>query len=55
MAIDVPASSSAPRAVALEEYREYLVRERGLASDSVRCYCNHAPDFLRVLPQPVEE
>lgn len=43
------------RSLLLEEYRVYLVRERGLATESVRCYGNHARDFLRVLPDPVED
>jgi hypothetical protein len=41
-------------AVVLEEYRVFLVAERGLAAESVRCYCSHARVFLAQLPDPVE-
>ncbi len=38
----------------LERYREYLVDERGLAAESVRCYLLDARVFLAELPGPVE-
>jgi site-specific recombinase XerD len=45
---------AAPVAAVLEDYRAFLVGERGLAAESVRCYCNHARVFLAQLPDPVE-
>ena len=38
----------------LERYREYLVDERGLAAESVRCYLHDAGVFLAQLPGPLE-
>lgn len=38
----------------LERYREYLIDERGLAAESIRCYLLDARVFLADLPGPVE-
>jgi integrase/recombinase XerD len=38
----------------LELYREYLIDQRGLAAESVRCYLLDARVFLAALPVPVE-
>lgn len=38
----------------LADYRRYLVGQRGLAAESVRCYLNQGRKFLAVLPQPLE-
>ena len=38
----------------VEEFRGFLGGERGLASETVRCYGNHARAFLAWLPQPVD-
>lgn len=40
-------------AILLVRYRAWLVGERGLASESVRCYCSQAKKFLVWLPDPV--
>jgi site-specific recombinase XerD len=40
--------------VVVEGYRVFLVAERGLAAETVRCYCSHARVFLAGLPQPVD-
>lgn len=40
--------------VLLARYRVWLVGERGLASDSVRCYCCQASKFLAWLPDPLD-
>ena len=50
------ASRSAPEPVdvLVEEFRGFLGGERGLASETLRCYGNHARAFLAWLPQPVE-
>lgn len=42
------------REVLLGRYRAWLVSERGLAAESVRCYGNQAKVFLAQLPGPVE-
>jgi len=39
----------------LEQYRQYLAGERGLASESVRCYASQAGEFLAALPGPLGE
>jgi integrase/recombinase XerD len=39
--------------VVLDRYREFLVGERGLAAESVRCYLLDAKVFLRQLPGPL--
>jgi len=41
-------------ALVLVNYREYLIGERGLAAESVRCYQRDARVFLAQLPGPVE-
>ena len=38
----------------VEEFRGFLSGERGLASETVRCYGTHARAFLAWLPQPVD-
>jgi integrase/recombinase XerD len=40
--------------VVLEQYRDYLVRQRGLAPASVRAYRATAGAFLRELPEPFD-
>lgn len=50
----VSTTATTPVTVLLEEYRAFLVGERGLAAESVRCYGNHARVFLAQLPDPVE-
>lgn len=39
----------------LEAFRGWLITERGLAAESVRCYGSQAKKFLAQLPAPVEE
>ncbi|MGW1616978.1 site-specific integrase [Streptomyces sp. NPDC002285] len=39
----------------LAEYADYLHGERGLATESVRCYCSQARKFLTDLPAPLRE
>jgi site-specific recombinase XerD len=39
----------------LAEYAGYLRGERGLAAESVRCYCSQARTFLTSLPDPLSE
>jgi integrase/recombinase XerD len=41
-------------AMLLAEFRAWLVRERGLAPETVRCYCQHAGKFLGELPDPLD-
>ncbi|MBA8923865.1 site-specific recombinase XerD [Kutzneria viridogrisea] len=41
-------------AALLVRYRGWLVDERGLASESVRCYCGQAKKFLVWLPAPLD-
>ncbi|MFK0297362.1 hypothetical protein ACIQU6_43805 [Streptomyces sp. NPDC090442] len=38
----------------LVDYGAYLRGERGLAAESVRCYCGQARKFLAALPTPLE-
>ncbi|MFK0297429.1 site-specific integrase [Streptomyces sp. NPDC090442] len=38
----------------LADYGAYLRGERGLAAESVRCYCGQARKFLAALPTPLE-
>ena len=38
----------------VEEFRGFLSGERGLASETVRCYGTHARAFLAWLPQPTD-
>ena len=38
----------------VEEFRGFLGGERGLASETVRCYGSHARAFLAWLPQPTD-
>ena len=40
--------------VVVEDYRVFLAGERGLAAETVRCYCSQARAFLAGLPEPVE-
>ena len=49
--MDVDAS---PAAVLLAGFRSWLVAERGLSAETVRCYCNQASTFLVSLPEPVD-
>jgi site-specific recombinase XerC len=49
--MDVDAS---PAAVLLAGFRSWLVAERGLSAETVRCYCNQACTFLGSLPEPVD-
>ncbi len=39
----------------LADYGAYLRGERGLASESVRCYCVQARKFLAALPAPLDD
>lgn len=39
----------------LADYGAYLRGERGLAAESVRCYCVQARKFLAALPEPLDE
>jgi len=41
--------------VVLEQFRAWLVQERGLAPESVRCYVTQARPFLVALPSPLDE
>ena len=47
-------TTAAVPVVVVEQYRAFLIGERGLAAESVRCYCNHAQVFLAQLPDPVD-
>lgn len=47
-----PASVTSAAARLLDQYRRYLVRERGLAPGTVRGYVDDARLFLSSLPQP---
>jgi integrase/recombinase XerD len=38
----------------VEEFRGFLGGERGLASETLRCYGNHARAFLTWLPTPLD-
>jgi hypothetical protein len=49
--MDVDAS---PAAVLLAGFRSWLVAERGLSPETVRCYCNQVSSFLASLPEPVD-
>lgn len=40
--------------VLLAGFRSWLVDERGLSPETVRCYCNQAGTFLSSLPYPVD-
>jgi integrase/recombinase XerD len=42
-------------AIVLGRYRAWLVGERCLAAESVRCYCGQAKKFLGWLPDPLAE
>ncbi|MEU7206674.1 site-specific integrase [Streptomyces sp. NPDC045470] len=39
----------------LADYAAYLRGERGLAAESVRCYCGQARKFLAALPAPLDD
>lgn len=41
--------------VLLATFRDWLVCERGLAAETVRCYSSQAETFLATLPEPVGE
>jgi integrase/recombinase XerD len=47
-------TTAAVPGVVVEQYRAFLIGERGLAAESVRCYRNHAQVFLTQLPDPVD-
>ena len=49
--MDVDASSVG---VLLAGFRSWLVAERGLSPETVRCYCNQVSSFLASLPEPVD-
>ena len=55
---EVPTADSTidaePAAVLLAGFRSWLVAERGLSAETVRCYCNQASTFLASLPEPVD-
>ncbi|MGH3800456.1 MAG: tyrosine-type recombinase/integrase [Pseudonocardiaceae bacterium] len=44
-----------PAAILVGRYRAWLVGERCLAAESVRCYCSQAKKFLAWLPDPLAE
>ena len=50
---DAAANTDGPVAAVLECYRTFLIDERGLAAESVRCYMLHARVFLTQLPSPM--
>lgn len=41
--------------VVLEQFRVWLVQQRGLAPESVRCYVTQARPFLVALPSPLDQ
>jgi site-specific recombinase XerD len=45
---------ASPAAVVLAGFRSWLVVERGLSRETVRCYCSPAGTFLASLPDPVD-
>lgn len=47
--------SPSPEAILLSRYRAWLIGERGLAAESVRCYCCQAKKFLAWLPSPLAD
>src|SRR5215469_9880902 len=49
------AVDSDPVDVLIADYRRWLVVERGLAAETVRCYGNQAKRFLGGLPVPLGE
>lgn len=54
----VPDSAAATPTVVdelLADYGAYLLGERGLAAESVRCYCVQGRKFLTSLPAPLDE
>jgi integrase/recombinase XerD len=55
-AVPLPARQhgGSSEAMLLEEYRQYLVRERGLAAISIRRYMPAVQAFLSVVPAPIE-
>jgi hypothetical protein len=50
---EVTATAGDSVAAVLESYRVFLVDERGLAAESVRCYLLDARVFLTQLPDPL--
>lgn len=52
--VPVPASSADPVEVLIGEYRRWLVVERGLAAQTVRCYGSQARRFLGQLSAPLD-
>jgi site-specific recombinase XerD len=53
--VPTAAVSSDPVDVLITEYRRWLTAERGLSSETVRCYGTQAKTFLRGLPSPLGE
>jgi integrase/recombinase XerD len=53
--VPVQAISQEPVDVLMADYRRWLVAERGLAAETVRCYGNQAKTFLGQLPVPLGE
>jgi hypothetical protein len=51
----VQAISQEPVDVLVADYRRWLVAERGLAAETVRCYGNQAKTFLGQLSVPLGE
>jgi integrase/recombinase XerD len=49
------APDTTPVEALLADYRAWLVAERGLAAESVRCYANQAKTFLTQLADPLGE
>jgi hypothetical protein len=47
-----PAGDGERAAALLAEFRTWLVRERGLAAETVRCYGNHVKAFLAAIGGP---
>lgn len=52
--VPVEVVSDDPVEALIAEFRQWLTVERGLASESVRCYGNQVRTFLRRLPAPLE-
>ncbi|MFD7168988.1 site-specific integrase [Streptomyces violascens] len=54
--VSVPAEAGGdPVQEVLADFGVYLRGERGLAAESVRCYCVQARKFLAALPEPLDE
>lgn len=52
--VPVDVASDDPVDVLVADYRRWLVAERGLAAETVRCYGSQARTFLRRLPAPLD-